>query len=275
MAEFHEIQGDAPESDKTFMTSKWIADDLVSVHSENLDRYKRNFLKQAVCELRFPTLMELGDPKPPVALVAALRKEYPHLELANEVTIGIGGGIPGSNNTHLFRSAKLTWTVSLKQSAISIETTAYTGFPNMKERILRVVEAASKVIDSDFFTRVGLRYINVIDSGDDPTDGWVNSDLVQPLLSKQFSGVHEYAGKMQLVAEDGGCLLQHGIRLKPPQRDGKDVVPDYLLDIDSFRSDVSISDIESVLDVLHTQVFDVFDWAIGPKAREYLSEDKP
>lgn len=256
------------------MNSKWNADDLVSVRSENLDRYKRNFLKQAVCELRFPTLMELGDPKPPVALVAALRKEYPHLELANEVTIEIGGGSPGSNNTHIFRSGKLTWTVSLKQSALSIETTAYTGFPTLKERVLRVVGAASKIIDSDFFTRVGLRYINVIDSGEDPTDGWVNADLVQPLLSRQFSGVHEYAGRMQLVADDGGCLLQHGVRLKQPQRDGKAGVPEYVLDIDSFRNEVAVTDIELALDTMHAQVFDVFDWAIGSKAREYLSEVK-
>lgn len=256
------------------MSSRWNADDLVSVRSENLDRYKRNFLKQAVCELRFPTLMELGDPKPPVALVAALRKEYPHLELANEVTIGIGGGIPGSNNTHIFRSGKLTWTVSLKQSALSIETTAYAGFPTMKERVLSVVNAASKIIDSDFFTRVGLRYINVIDSGEDPADGWVNPDLVRPLLSRQFSGVHEYAGRMQLVADDGGCLLQHGVRLKQPQRDGKAVAPEYLLDIDSFRNEVAVTDIELALDTMHAQVFDVFDWAIGAKARQYLSEEK-
>ena len=257
------------------MTPKWDADNLVSVRSENLDRYKRNFLKQAVCELRFPTLMELGDPKPPAALVAALRKEYPHLELANEVMIGIGGGVPGSNNTHLFRSAKFTWTVSLKQSALSIETTAYAGFPNMKERILRAVDAASKIIDSDFFTRVGLRYINVIDSEDDPTNGWVNSELVQPLRSSLFSGVQEYAGRMQLVAEDGGCLLQHGLRLKQPQRDGQPVAPEYLLDIDSFRNDVSVANVESALDAMHTQVFDMFDWAIGAKAREYLAGEQP
>lgn len=256
------------------MSTTWDADSLVSIHSENLDRYKRNFLKQAVCELRFPTLMELGEPRPPASLVAALRKEYPHLELANEVTIGIGGGAPGANNAHLFRSAKLTWTVSLKQSALSIETTAYSGYPHMKERVLRVVEAASKVIDSDFFTRVGLRYINIIDVDGDPSDGWINPALVQPLLSRQFSGIHDYAGRLQLVAEDGGCLLQHGIRLKQLQRDGKAVAPEYLLDIDSFRNEVSLSDTELALDAMHTQAFDVFDWAIGSKAREYLSGEK-
>lgn len=254
------------------MSTTWKADRLVSVRSKNLDRYKHNFLKQAVCELRFPTLMELGESRPPASLVTALRKEYPHLELANEVMIGIGGGSSGSSHAHIFRSAKLTWTASLKQSAISVETTAYAGYPNMKERILRVVEAASKIIDSDFFTRVGLRYINVIDVATDPADGWVNPALVHPLLSHQFSGIHDYAGRIQLMAEDGGCLFQHGVRLKEPQRNGTPVDPEYLLDIDSFRNEVSLADTESALDAMHAQAFDVFDWAIGDKARDYLTQ---
>lgn len=273
MAESKKASREHQNSEKS-MSRKWNADSLVSTRSDNLERYKRNFLKQAVCEFRFPTLMELGETRPPTILVAALRKEYPHLELANEVTIGIGGAASGSNNAHIFRSAKLNWTVSLKQSALSIETTAYSGYPQMKERVLRVVESASKIIDSDFFTRVGLRYINVIDSDDDPIDGWVNPQLVQPLLSRQFTGVHEYAGRLQLVADDGGCLLQHGIRLKQPRRDGKAVEAEYLLDIDSFRNEVSITDTEFAMDAMHSQAFDVFDWAISSKAREYLSDGK-
>lgn len=255
------------------MSSTWEADGLVTLRSENLDRYKRNFLRQAVCEFRFPTLMELGDPRPPVSLVTALRKEYPHLELANEVTLGIGGGTPGSNNTHIFRSAKLTWTVSLKQSILTIETTAYTEYAQMKERVLRVVDAASKIIDSDFFTRVGLRYINVIDSGTDPRDGWVNPALIAPIDSGNFLGIQEYAGKLQLGAPDGGCLLQHGIRIKQPHS-GEPVPPEYVLDIDTYRNEVSLSDTATVLDAMHSQTFELFDWAIGPKARDFLSTDK-
>lgn len=252
------------------MSSTWVADSLVTVRSENVDRYKRNFLQQAVCELRFPTLMELGESRPPASLVSALRKEYPHLELGNEVTLGIGVGAAGANNTHIFRSAKLTWTVSLKQSAVSIETTAYTDYANMKERVLRVVEAASKIIDSDFFTRIGLRYINVIDSGTNPVDGWVNPDLVAPIRSGHFNEINEYAGKLQVATSDGGCLLQHGIRLKPQQR-GEPVPPDYVLDIDTFRNEVTLSETGAVLDGMHAQAFNVFDWALGPKAREHLS----
>lgn len=256
------------------MSLKWQADALVTVHSQNVDRYKRNFLRQVVCELRFPTLMELGEPRPPTSLVAALRKEYPHLELANEVTLAVGGGVPGSNNAHVFRSTKLNWTVSIKQSALSIDTTTYSNYAHMKERVLRVVEAASKIIDTDFFTRIGLRYINVIDSGTNPANDWVNPDLVAPLSSGYFNGVQEYAGKIQLTAPDGGCLLQHGIRLKQPHL-GEVVSPEYLLDIDAFRNEVAVSDSGTVLDALHAQAFDLFDWTLGPKAREYLSVDKP
>lgn len=252
------------------MTPNWNADSLVTIHSKNVDQYKHNFLRQAVCELRFPTLMELGDHRPPASLVKALRKEYPNLELANEVTVGIGG--TGSNNTHIFRSVKLTWSVSLKQSAISVETTAYTDYAHMRERVLRVVEAASKVIDSDFFTRIGLRYINVIDIDSDPVDGWVNPELVAPLLSGHFSGVREYAGKLLLTASDGGCLLQHGIILK--QKHASEAMrPEYFLDIDSFRNEIPLSNTGAALDAMHAQVFDVFDWAVGPKACQHLSTE--
>lgn len=253
------------------MSLTWEADSLVNLRSDNVDRYKRNFLRQAVCEFRFPTLMEIGEQRPPADFVSALRKEYPHLELGNEVTLGIDGGSNGFNNSHILRSAKLTWTVSLKQSAVSLETTAYTNYAQLRERVLRVVAAASKVIDSDFFTRVGLRYINVIDTDEDPANGWVNPELVGPILSGHFEGIKEYGGKLQLMAEDGGCLLQHGVRFQE-QHGGS--MPKYMLDIDSFRNEVPIDSAADALDAMHSQAFDMFDWAIGAKAREQLSAVK-
>jgi uncharacterized protein (TIGR04255 family) len=259
------------------MTSIWDADSLVNARSENVNRYHRSFLKQAVAEFRFPTLMELGARRPPAAFVTALRKEYPTVELQNEVTLTVGGESAGSINKHIFRSRKVGWTVSLKESAFSIETNAYPGFAEMKARVLHVVEAASKVIDSDFFTRVGIRYVNVIDSGTKPEGGgWVNPELVAPLLSSYFKGVQEYAGRIQVGAEDGGCLLQHGIRVKQPPHDldPEEVWPDYVLDLDVFRNGVSVDDAGQVMEAMHRQAFDAFDWALGPAARDYLSANE-
>jgi uncharacterized protein (TIGR04255 family) len=255
------------------MTSAWIADSLVKIKSTNVDRYRRNFLRQAVCELRFPTLMELGEAKPPAALVQALRKEYPHLELGNEMTIGMGGMSNETNYVHTMRTSKMDWSVSLKQSALTVETSSYSDYAEMKARVLKVVEAAKKVIDSDFFTRVGLRYINVIDTGFDPADGWINPILVAPLRGHTFSGIQEFAGKLLLSATDGGCQLQHGIRLKPNVK-GEAVAPEYFIDIDSFRGEMSVDDVGNALESMHAQAFSVFDWCIDEKSREYLSTNK-
>lgn len=250
----------------------WEADQLVKTRSDNINRYKRNFLRQAVCELRFPTLMELGGSRPPAAFVSALRKEYPHLELANEVTFGIGAGGAESNHTHIFRSSKLKWSVSLKQNAVTVETSNYSEYADLKQRVLYVVKAARSVIDSDFFTRVGLRYINVIECGsDDPVSGWVNPDLIAPMHNENFTGISEYAGRLSLLAADGGCLLQHGLQLVNTGR-SKPLKPEYVVDIDAYRNEVDVEHVEMAIDIMHAQAFDIFDWSLGDKARSHLEQ---
>lgn len=247
---------------------------LFTVRSDNVDRYKRNFLKQAVCELRFPTLIELGGASPPADLVRALRKDYPHFEVASEMTISPNGGASGGTHIHVMRSAKLTWSVSLRQSSLSIESAAYTEYADMRKRVLSVLASATKTIDTDFLTRIGLRYINAIDTGTDPADGWINPSLVEPLRQKIFKNVQEFAGKISIATPDGGCLLQHGIRLKPALR-GELQAPEYYIDVDASRAEVALDNVGAMLDEMHAEAFDIFDWSIGPKAREFLAADKP
>ncbi|MCX2545367.1 TIGR04255 family protein [Pseudomonas sp. COW5] len=253
------------------MSASWKADELVRTRSENENRYKRNFLKQAVCELRFPTLMELGEQRPPASFVKALRKDYPLLELNNEFTLGIGSTNTGSSNIHILRSTKGGWSISLKENALSIETTSYSGFDNLRERVLQVLEAAEKVIDSDFFTRIGLRYINVLKSEEEDIINWINPSLTASITSELFAGISDFGGRMQLVAEDGGCLFQHGIQLN--RSNGAPPKPDYLIDIDTYRSEVLLTDTAAALDIMHRQAFDLFDWSITDRARSALSTD--
>ncbi|MEX5629029.1 TIGR04255 family protein [Pseudomonas marginalis] len=254
------------------MSARWKADELVRTRSDNQNRFKRNFLKQAVCELRFPTLIELGEQRPPSSFVKALRKDYPILEMNNEFTLGLGSTNAGSSNIHIFRSAKSNWNISLKENAITIETTTYSGFGNLRERVLQVIDAAGKIIDSDFFTRIGLRYINILKNPDEEITDWVNPLLTSPITSKQFIGINDFGGRMQLLAEDGGCLFNHGIQINHGNQE-QPVRPSYLIDIDTYRSEVLVSDTLDAIDVMHRQAFDIFDWSITEKAREFLSTD--
>ena len=67
--------------------------------------------------------------------------------------------------------------------------------------------------------------------------------------------------------------MQHGIRLKPKVK-GESVAPEYFIDIDSFRGEMSVDDVGGALESMHEQAFSVFDWCIGEKSREYLSTNK-
>lgn len=213
--------------------------------------------------------MELGGNRPPAQFASAIRKAYPIFETTNQLTIGLDS-THDTNHIHLFKSQKGHWTITLKQNAFSLETTSYTRHDKMREKVEELLAAALPVIDSEFFTRIGLRYINHIDVGADPLDGWINEDLTAPLQKKLFYGVAEYGGKLLVEADDGGCLLQHSIQLGPKLRDGTVSPPAYILDIDAFRTDVAVGDAMETLDGMHQQAFNVFDWAIGPKLRAQM-----
>lgn len=48
--------------------------------------FENNFIKTAVCELRFPALLEF-ETKPPVQLQKELRKDFPHYERLQSVNL--------------------------------------------------------------------------------------------------------------------------------------------------------------------------------------------
>ena len=162
-------------------------------------------MRLAVCELRFPTLLEL-ETGSPTAFQKAVRHEYPIYERATDIALN-PGTVTGST-AHRFRSKSGKWTVSFRQSTLSLETTAYNSFDEFEKRLHFVVSAAAKTMDTDFYTRVGLRYVNAIEVSQDGLAGWVNDDLVGPLVQGVYGSVdlkasQEVRGKTNL----GGYML--------------------------------------------------------------------
>ena len=245
------------------------ANELFLARSANVLRYKRSFLRQAVCELRYPTLLQFGDRTPPAALVNLLRKEYPYVEQSTEFSVHSRGGATEPVFSHVFKSSKANWVVTFRTNLMTIETSNYVEYDQLRERILKVVEQVKHIIDTEFFTRVGLRYINVVPCSAEPipqVHTWINNILIGPLVGGVARGVREYAGRIVLSGEDGGALLQHGIQIRPDSNK-----PDYLIDVDSFRNEISLGELGPTLDDAHRQGFDIFDWALTEKSRQFLS----
>lgn len=228
--------------------------------------FKRNFIRQAVCELRFPTLFELEASKPPSSFAHALRKEYPNHTLLESVTMG---PTTSRSNVHSFKSRQQQWTVNLSASSVVLETSRYDSFAEFKSRLAAIVAATAPIIDCDFFTRVGLRYINLLPYLRVEIREWVNPSLVGPLSEGIYGDVSEHNGRVGGTIPTGAFLMQHGIATGAV---GEGSLAYYSLDFDFSSEDVSLDKTIEMVQELHDQEFSLFQWALGPKAKAFLGE---
>jgi len=229
-----------------------------------LVEFERNFIKAAVCELRFPTLLEF-ETKPPVQLQRELRRDYPHYE--PEQSVSVGAGAVGREIRYLFKSRKKDWTVSFRASAIALETTSYTNFEEFSERLKDLLVKSQRLLDSDFFTRVGLRYVDEIPIEDGDLSGWIGDALVAPLIQGVYGTVEHFLQEVRGFTDVGRYTFKHGIR------DSARPEPQvYYLDFDFYEENVPFELAHSLVTQFNHQSFRFFRWVIGPKALERLGK---
>lgn len=236
-------------------------------------RYQRNFIKTAVCELRFPTLLEL-EAKPPREFQRAIRKTYPFYEgQVLDQFAGAGADEVAREHHYLFRSKDKHWTVALKSFAISLETAKYLDFEDFYGRLKQILDSARGLIDADFFTRVGLRYINSIPIDDGDVKGWVRPELLAMVTNDVLGTADKYQSLYQGWMEQGQFSIRHGLR-----QDAQKKAPDgmtYFLDFDYFIEGVDFRDVDAIIRKFHSTNFSLFSWCLGDKAKNLLGKGKP
>ncbi len=226
--------------------------------------FERNFIQTAVCELRFPTLLEF-ETQPPTQLQKALRKDYPYYEPRQAVNVR-----PETVNRearYLFKSRKKDWTISFKSYAIALETNRYTSFEEFLTRFRHLLTKSQPLLDTDFFTRVGLRYVDAIPVENDNLSGWVRDDLVPPLIKGVYGTVEQFAQEVRGFTDVGRYTFKHGTLAKT-----QDEPKVYHLDFDFYEENVQFDGVLPLIEQFNQLSFRFFQWAIGPKALERLGK---
>lgn len=242
----------------------------LDVPNEESVRYSTNYIKTAVCELRFPTLLELEN-SPPNKLQSALRKDYPYYNVEQSVSINLGSA-PTSGKGYIFESKKRDWAITLKPSTLSLETNKYTDFNDFIDRFTAMVNAAKDLLDTDFFTRVGLRYINHVPLPGNHMDrkdiaNWINPVLVAPLTGGELGTLSTFRCEVGGHLKDGGYTFSHGFT--PPTNNDRDSLL-YMLDYDYFKDGVEFDDVSNVITQFNKQNFNLFKWSLGDEAKKAL-----
>jgi uncharacterized protein (TIGR04255 family) len=226
--------------------------------------YAKNFTSSVVCELRIPTLMDV-DREELKVVAKALRKRFPINQSVTEMQIGPGlAGAPEVNQHFKTRDGATSFLI--RPATLILETKRYESFPKFRADVELVASATRTLIDADFFTRVGIRYINAIPVASTPLEGWINPILTKALEASVFGQVRQHLGEVRgfTKVERGEFTFKYGWS---PQ---KSQPYKFLLDFDFFMSSIDSAELLPLLDSFHDEVHDLFEWSIGEKSREAM-----
>lgn len=246
--------------------------------------YKKNPLVEVICQLRFPTILQVSV-QPPAAFQEAIRDRYPILEdktqnplsafgaqLPHQVLNLLNQGLPSPQRVYEFASADGAWRVALTQDALSLTALRYERWEDFKQMFRPAIDALLACYRPAFYSRIGLRYVDVIRRSALGLEDVAWQDLVGPhvlgiLGTDLAQRVQKAFGEavLDLGPAAGHVRLRHGLR-RDEQRGLSEPEDCYLIDADFFveaRTETQHAD--SALDALNQQSGRLFRWCIQPR----------
>ena len=215
--------------------------------------YDKNPLKEVICQLRFPVILRIGV-EDPASFQEKIRESFP---IFSEKTIppllqnhqlpkplaelvGEFSGLPGLHRGRefKFKSEDAVWETTLTREFLALTTTRYIRWEEFRSKLEISLAALLEEYSPSFFSRIGLRYRNLIC----PEELGLNSQSWSALLRKEIVGVldTDLGNDLEQTAHDivirlgsgGRARIQHGLQVES-DRD-KDC---YVIDADYYSEE--------------------------------------
>lgn len=234
--------------------------------------YTRNPLNEVVLQVRYPTILKI-EAETPSAYQDAIRQNFPLVERAKsplqgkvppEILKALGS--PAASDTFAFTNEAADTKITLTSEVLTISTASYTRWEEFRGDILVAIEAFASIYTPAFYSRVGLRYQNVVTREEVGLScAW--SELIRPELAGELT-IPEWAAAVQGIQKAIRCVihetgdyftLQHGL----VDVEGH-VDKSYMIDFDYYTdSKTELNDANAVIDRLHGHSGNAFRWAIS------------
>jgi uncharacterized protein (TIGR04255 family) len=243
--------------------------------------FAENPLIEVISQLTFPSILAIAA-GPPAEFQEAVRGEYPIYEriegLPNippelrQMLSALPVPVPVDAVTHRF-SSETGFTISLAREFIAVATTNYTQWLDFRQEIERAKSALEETYRPAFYTRLGLRYRDIIDRErlgltETPWRELLNRAILGVLGADESiqAGVRAARGEASIALDDpqGAFVnLTHGLVDESGNQ--------YAVDADWFTEERSDADaVFEVLDRFNSQAGNLFRWAIEPRLRDAM-----
>lgn len=248
-------------------------------------RYAECPLTEVVCQLRFPVILGI-DKDAPAVFQELIRKDYPeytpNIERQQQVDfVATPAGvitqpaIQQETMNHCFTSADGNWRINLTSSFLALSTNAYDTWEDFRERLWLPVAALAQCYNPAYYTRVGLRYVDVYDRVHLGLQGTPWKELLHeqilgmaatPDNEGDIQTITQYT-ELKLDAHDAimRIVSNFGSRPDDPGQITQDV---FVVDTDTYsllRFPPNKDGIEGCLDFMHDNSTEYGRWMVTQK----------
>lgn len=237
--------------------------------------YKRNPLVEVVCQLRFPPILKISHQEP-VEFQDTIRLKYPlfettRVQLPSEISQFVQQlGLPlQSDVAYNFKSEDQSWGLSLTKDFIALTTSSYEHYEQFKKRLEEALEIFENIYKPSFYTRIGLRYQDLIIRSKLGIEDKNWSELIAKHIASELhepnfsSSIQTIVKSLVLRTEIGQINLNHGlVNVKEAQGDSNEIA--YLFDAD-FYTEQKIEgnrDVWNILNQFNQSAGRLFRWSI-------------
>lgn len=211
--------------------------------------YKNNPLINVICQFRFPPILKI-DSDTPANFQEEIRNKFPMYiekrELVQQIASPTDAPIivnqllskQSSGKNHEFLSENGLCKVNLTRTFITLSTSKYERWEVFLQSFIEVLDAFIKTYSPPFFTRIGLRYVDIFDRS---KLGLAHSnwcDLIKPefigLLSSTFSNkIDNYESAYDIRLDDDKSFVRMVISLAKEQVTNEDC---FMVDSDFYNA---------------------------------------
>lgn len=244
--------------------------------------YNKNPLDQVICQLRFPPILKI-DTEIPVEFQEKIRKDFPRymdmiegqIEFSPKVKFGKSSEVsdqmltlPGYKN-HEFISEDDLWKINLTRNFVALSTKNYTRWEDFKGTFKLILDAFSEVYSPTFFTRAGLRYIDLfkrskLGLNDEAWQELLNPHILGLLGSSDISSnVIDFESKYEIGLNDKSSMVRLVSKYVKDKNDNEIC---YMIDCDFFNTArIKSDEVFKLLDYFNVRGSRLIQWLITDK----------
>ena len=246
--------------------------------------YSKSPLRSVICQIRFPKILRI-ESEIPVAFQDHIRDSYPIFK-EGSATQDVPQVPPEfqqllnlqNPRAYEFLSRDEHWAVALTSDFLALTSKQYIRWLQFREQFQIPFKALDETYKPSFFSRIGLRYQDIIKKsaiGIDTKTPW--KELLNPLIVGELSDDNVvYAIRergvnilIELEGDLGVVRLRHGIGFD--NSDGEQI---YFIDSDFFvESQTETGDVFNVLDKFNNNARNLFRWCISDKLHSAMDPE--